>query len=63
MQAATFERLVTGQIRETVGPGPGEDPVEHYLAVLADKTGVADRDLGPVRRDVRRRRRPRSSTC
>jgi heptaprenyl diphosphate synthase len=39
IQARTFERLVTGQIRETVGAGPGEDPVAHYLAVLADKTG------------------------
>lgn len=40
VQARTFERLVTGQTRETVGPGPGEDPVEHYLGVLADKTGA-----------------------
>jgi heptaprenyl diphosphate synthase len=39
IQARTFERLVTGQIRETVGPQPGEDPVDHYLGVLADKTG------------------------
>jgi heptaprenyl diphosphate synthase len=39
LQARTFERLVTGQIRETVGPAPGADPVEHYLSVLADKTG------------------------
>jgi heptaprenyl diphosphate synthase len=39
IQARTFERLVTGQIRETVGPLPGEDPVAHHLAVLADKTG------------------------
>jgi heptaprenyl diphosphate synthase len=39
VQARTFERLVTGQIRETVGAAPGEDPVAHYLAVLADKTG------------------------
>ena len=39
LQARTFERLVTGQIRETVGPPPGGDPVEHYLSVLADKTG------------------------
>src|SRR4029453_5120438 len=31
IQARTFERLVTGQIRETVGAGPGEDPVDHYL--------------------------------
>ena len=39
LQARTFERLVTGQIRETVGPAEGLDPVEHYLSVLADKTG------------------------
>jgi heptaprenyl diphosphate synthase len=39
IQAKTFERLVTGQLRETVGAQPGEDPVDHYLAVLADKTG------------------------
>jgi heptaprenyl diphosphate synthase len=39
LQARTFERLVTGQIRETVGPVPAADPVEHYLSVLADKTG------------------------
>ena len=38
IQARTFERLCTGQIRETVGPAAGEDPVEHYLSVLADKT-------------------------
>jgi heptaprenyl diphosphate synthase len=39
LQARTFERLVTGQIRETVGARPGVDPIDHYLAVLADKTG------------------------
>jgi heptaprenyl diphosphate synthase len=39
LQSRTFARLVRGQIRETVGPSPEEDPVEHYLAVLADKTG------------------------
>jgi heptaprenyl diphosphate synthase len=39
LQARTFERLVTGQIRETVGPSATDDPVEHYLAVVADKTG------------------------
>jgi geranylgeranyl pyrophosphate synthase len=39
VQARTFARLVTGQIRETVGPGEGDDPVEHYLSVLAEKTG------------------------
>ena len=39
LQARTFERLVTGQIRETVGPSPNDDPVDHYLSVVADKTG------------------------
>jgi heptaprenyl diphosphate synthase len=39
IQAITFERLCTGQIRETVGPRPGQDAVEHHLEVVADKTG------------------------
>ncbi len=39
IQARTFERLCTGQIRETVGPVDGDDPVNHHLQVLADKTG------------------------
>jgi heptaprenyl diphosphate synthase len=39
LQAQTFERLVTGQIHETVGPLAGADPIAHYLDVLADKTG------------------------
>ncbi|MDP9847265.1 polyprenyl synthetase family protein [Streptosporangium lutulentum] len=39
IQAQTFSRLVRGQIRETVGPRPGEDHVAHYIEVLADKTG------------------------
>ena len=39
VQARTYERLVTGQLRETVGPQAGEDPIAHYLEVLADKTG------------------------
>jgi heptaprenyl diphosphate synthase len=37
--AETFGELVTGQMRETVGPSDGEDPVEHYLTVIAQKTG------------------------
>ncbi|WP_219412849.1 polyprenyl synthetase family protein [Pseudonocardia nigra] len=37
--AETFAELVTGQMRETRGPRPGEDPVQHYLAVIAEKTG------------------------
>lgn len=39
IQARTFQRLVTGQIRETIGSADGEDPVKHHLGVLADKTG------------------------
>lgn len=39
IQAYTFERLCIGQIKESVGPMDGEDPVEHHIAVLADKTG------------------------
>ncbi len=39
IQSRTFSRLVQGQIRETVGPGRGEDPLGHYLSVVADKTG------------------------
>jgi heptaprenyl diphosphate synthase len=38
IQARTFERLCTGQIRETIGPD-GDDAVGHHLRVLADKTG------------------------
>jgi len=38
LQARTFSRLVHGQIRETQGPGDG-DALEHYLRVVADKTG------------------------
>jgi heptaprenyl diphosphate synthase len=37
-QAETFARLVTGQIDELVGPGPGVDPVDHHLQVIAHKT-------------------------
>lgn len=39
IQAETFARLVHGQLRETLGPGPDDDPLEHYLSVVADKTG------------------------
>jgi heptaprenyl diphosphate synthase len=37
--AETFAELVTGQMRETRGPLAGEDPVRHYLTVIAEKTG------------------------
>ncbi len=39
IQAQTFTRLVEGQILETLGPGPDADPLEHYLRVVAGKTG------------------------
>jgi heptaprenyl diphosphate synthase len=39
VQAETFERLVIGQLRESVGPKADEDPIVHHLEVLADKTG------------------------
>lgn len=38
IQAQTFERLCLGQLHETVGPRPEDDPVAHYIQVLADKT-------------------------
>ncbi|MGC4110958.1 MAG: polyprenyl synthetase family protein [Nocardioides sp.] len=39
IQARTFTRLVEGQIQETVKAGAGDDPLEHYLDVVAGKTG------------------------
>ena len=39
LQARTFERLVIGQIMETQGPSAGVDAIDHYLNVVADKTG------------------------
>jgi heptaprenyl diphosphate synthase len=39
IQAQTFSRLVEGQILETRKPEPDEDPLEHYLDVVAGKTG------------------------
>lgn len=39
LQAQTFGRLVQGQIAETQGPAQGSDPLQHYLQVVADKTG------------------------
>jgi len=38
--ARAIGRVVQGEIREVRGPRPGEDPVEHYLSVLRDKTGA-----------------------
>jgi len=39
IQAETFSRLVAGQMAETVGPRPGEDPLDHYMHVITEKTG------------------------
>jgi len=39
IQAQTFTRLVEGQILETLGPGEDDDPLDHYLRVVAGKTG------------------------
>jgi heptaprenyl diphosphate synthase len=38
IQAETFTRLVSGQVAETLGPRPGQDPLVHYLSVVEDKT-------------------------
>ena len=38
MQARTFERLCLGQLHESVGPREDDDPIEHHLNVIADKT-------------------------
>jgi heptaprenyl diphosphate synthase len=39
IQAQTFSRLVTGQMAETIGARPGQDPLDFYLQVLKEKTG------------------------
>lgn len=40
IQAQTFVRLCSGQIRDGRPVPAGADPVDYYLEVLADKTGV-----------------------
>jgi heptaprenyl diphosphate synthase len=39
IQAETFSRLVTGQMAETVGSRPGQDPLDFYMRVITEKTG------------------------
>jgi geranylgeranyl pyrophosphate synthase len=39
IQAETFNRLVAGQLSETIGPRPGQDPLDHYMHVITEKTG------------------------
>ncbi|ALV46485.1 geranylgeranyl pyrophosphate synthase [Arthrobacter alpinus] len=51
IQARTFERLCLGQLHETVGPREDEDPIDHYLSVIADKTAslvAASGQLGAI---------------
>lgn len=48
LQADTFERLCLGQLHETIGPRPTDDPIAHYLQVLADKTGSLIATAGQV---------------
>ena len=38
LHSETFERLCLGQLHETVGPREEDDPFEHYISVLSDKT-------------------------
>lgn len=60
IQARTFSRLVQGQIRETVGPAEGADRLDHYLSVVADKTGsliAAAAAMGSLVAGVDRERR------
>jgi len=40
IQAQTFVRLCSGQIRDDRPVPAGVDPIDYYLGVLADKTGV-----------------------
>ena len=58
--AQTIAVLCEGQIRETTGPGPGDDPVEHYLSVLAEKTGSLIATSGAASSSRTRSSRPRS---
>jgi len=39
IQAETFGRLVAGQLAETIGPRAGQDPLDHYMHVITEKTG------------------------
>jgi heptaprenyl diphosphate synthase len=40
IQAQTFVRLCSGQIRDDRPVPAGVDPIDYYLGILADKTGV-----------------------
>jgi heptaprenyl diphosphate synthase len=38
LQVHTLDRLIRGQLRETVGVQPNDDPMTHCLSVMADKS-------------------------
>ncbi|GGV78759.1 geranylgeranyl pyrophosphate synthase [Streptomyces griseoloalbus] len=40
LNARTANRIVAGQLRELIGPGPGEDDLAHYFRVTAGKTAA-----------------------
>ena len=55
LQADTFERLCLGQLHETIGPREADDPIAHYIQVLADKTGsliAAAAEMGVIFADA-----------
>ena len=46
--AETFQELVTGQMRESLGCPEGGDEIEHYMAVIQEKTGVLIASAGSL---------------
>lgn len=40
LNAAVAGQLVTGQLSELIGPGPGEDAIGHYFQVISGKTAA-----------------------
>ena len=63
LQARTFERLVQGQIHETVGPGRRRRPGRALPAGDRRQDRVTDRYVGAVRRAAVRRAPPTRPSC
>lgn len=40
LNARTVNRIIAGQMRELVGPAPGDDPLDHYFEVILGKTAA-----------------------
>ena len=57
IQAQTFVRLCSGQIRDDRPCPPGTDPVDYYLGGARRQDRRAHRHRRALRRDVRRLRR------